>query len=198
MTKELWLKILEDALKKMPKNERSKVVEFYTEMIEDKIEGGAVEGAVVDSLGNPHDVAEKILAENGIKIEESEKEQPVEIKQSEPKKKGVPVWLACISGIVVVPVGIALIAAWFSVYVSFMATFFALAVSVVACVVAIFASLIMAFTGFVPSGVALVGATIAVTGVVMLLAVAFGYVCKYMNKATKWIFSKKARRGEQK
>ncbi len=198
MTKELWLKILEDALKKMPKNERSKVVEFYTEMIEDKIEGGESEGAVVDSLGNPHDVAEKILAENGIKIEESEKEQPVEIKQAEPKKRKIPLWLACVSGIVVVPVGIALIASWFSVYVSFIATFFALAVSVVACVVAIFASLIMAFTGFVPSGVALVGAAIAGTGVVMLLTVGFWFVCKYMNKATKWIFSKKARRGEQK
>ena len=198
MTKELWLKILEDALKKMPKNERSKVVEFYTEMIEDKIEGGVVEGAVVNALGNPHDVAEKILAENGVKIEESEKEQPTEIKQAEPKKRKIPLWLACVSGIVVVPVGIALIASWFAIYVSFMATFFALTVSVVACAIAIFVSLIMAFTGFVPSGVALVGATIAGTGVVMLLTVGFWFVCKYMNKATKWIFSKKARRGEQK
>ena len=44
MTKELWLSILEDALKKMSKSERSKVLEFYREMIEDKIEGGASEG----------------------------------------------------------------------------------------------------------------------------------------------------------
>ena len=196
MTKELWLKILEDALKKMSKSERNRVLDFYREMIEDKIEGGASESVVVNSLGNPHDVAEKILEENGVKVEEVAQEENKVTPNSEPKKKGIPVWLACVSGIVIVPIAISLIASWFSVYISFVATFFALVVSAFACVIAIFVSLIMAFTGYVPGGVALVGASIAGTGIVMLLAVAFWYVCKYMTKATKWFFTKKARRGE--
>ena len=195
MTKELWLGILEDALKKMSKSERSKVLEFYREMIEDKIEGGASEGSVLESLGNPHDVAQNILEENGVKAEETKEDVEV-VEKSQPKKKGIPVWLACVLGIVVVPLGISLIAAWFSVYVSFVATFFALVVSAFACVIAIFVSLIMAFTGYVSGGVALVGATIAGTGIVILFAVGFWYVCKYMTKATKWILSKKAKRGE--
>ena len=197
MTKELWLKILEDALKKMSKSERNRVLDFYREMIEDKIEGGASESDVVNSLGNPHDVAEKILEENGIKstAEAAEEEQKA-VVHTEPKKKGIPVWLACVSGIVVVPLAISLIVSWFSVYISFVATFFAFVVSAFACVIAIFVSLIMAFTGYVPGGVALVGAAIAGTGIVMLLAVAFWYVCKYMTKATKWFFTIKARRSE--
>ena len=189
MTKELWLRILEDALKKMSKSERSKVLEFYREMIEDKIECGSSEGAVIESLGNPHDVADKILGENGVKVEENIAEEPKVVK-SEPKKKGIPVWLACVSGIVVVPVAISLIAAWFSVYVSFIATFLALAVSAFACFISIFASLVMAFGGYVSGGVALVGFTIACTGVVILLTIGFWYVCKGMTKATKWFFFK--------
>ena len=196
MTKELWLKILEEALKKMSKSERNRVLEFYREMIEDKLEGGASEGVVIESLGNPHDVANKILEENGVKAEEEKVNEEEKVVKQEAKKKGIPVWLACVSGIVVVPAGISLIAGWFSAYVSFIATFGALVVSAVACVIAIFVSLIMAFSGYVTGGVALVGFTIAATGVVMLLAVAFWYVCKYMTKATGWILRKMARRGE--
>ena len=194
MTKELWLKILEEALNTMPKSERKKVLEFYREMIEDKLEGEASESSVLESLGNPHDVANKILEENGASVEELCEDNKSVAK--EPKKKGIPVWLACVLGIVIVPVGLALVAGWFSVYASFVATFFALVVSAFACLIAIFASLIMAFSGYVPGGVALVGGAIACTGVVILLVVAFGFICKYMTKATKWIFTKKARKGE--
>ena len=199
MDKGLWLELFEDAIKKLPKAERNKVVMFYREMIEDKIEGGKSEDSVIAELGNPNDVAQKILNENGIQCEDKDfvKASGQVVKSLEPKKGGIPIWLACLSGIVVVPVGIALGATWVAMIVSFWAVFVSLVVASLACCIAIFAGIVMAFCGVVGSGYALVGGAIAGTGVTMLLAVGFYWLCIYMSKATAWFFRKKEKRGEQ-
>ena len=199
MVKGLWLELFEDAIKKLPKAERNKVLMFYREMIEDKIEGGKSEDGVIAELGNPNDVAQKILEENGIKHEDKDiiKASSKEIKSIKPKKGGIPLWVACLSGIVVVPVAIGLIATWLALIVSFWAVFVSLVVASFACCIAIFAGIVMAISGVVGSGYALVGGAIAGTGVTMLLAVGFYWLCIYMSKATAWFFRKKKKRGEQ-
>lgn len=197
-TKEIWLKVFEEELSKLPKADRQKAIEFYREMIEDKIEGGMTEEEVVKSLGNPFDVAEKILKENGIKCKTVDaKEKEYVLVEKVKTKKEMPIWLAFILGIVVVPVAISLFAGWFSVLISFWAVFVAMVASSVGCVLAIFASLIMGFTGYVGSGFAIFGFCVASTGVVMILAVVFWYLAKGMTKATGWLLNKMARRGEK-
>ena len=85
----------------------------------------------------------------------------------------------------------------FALIVSFWAVFVSLVVSSFACCIAIFAGIVMAFCGVVGSGYALVGGAIAGTGVTMLLAVGFYWLCIYMSKATAWFFRKREKRGEQ-
>ena len=97
-TKEIWLDIFEDSLQKMPKSERNKIIEFYREMIEDKIESGIIEEEVIASLGNPYDVASKILDENGIKYKSADLSKSEEKSKREPKKEGLPLWLTLIVG----------------------------------------------------------------------------------------------------
>ena len=195
-TRETWLNVFEEELSKLPKADRQKAIEFYREMIEDKIEGGMTEEEVVHSLGNPFDVAEKILKDNGIKCKRVDtKEQEYVLVEKVKTKTGMPVWLAFILGFVGVPLAIGLGAGWFSVLITFWAVFVAMAISSVGCIIAIFASLVMGFTGFVGSPVAVFGFCVASTGVVMLLTVAFWYLAKVMTKATTWILNKTTRRG---
>ena len=197
-TKEIWLKVFEEELSKLPKADRQKAIEFYREMIEDKIEGGMTEEEVVKSLGNPFDVADKILKDNGIKCKTVDaKEKEYVLVEKVKAKKGMPIWLAFILGIVVVPVAFSLFAGWFSVLITFWATFVAMIASSVGCIIAIFASLIMGFAGYTGSPVAIFGFCVASTGVVMILAVVFWYLAKGMTKATGWLLNKMARRGEK-
>ena len=197
-TKELWLDMFDETLSKMPKSERKRVVDFYREMIEDKIEEGKSEEEVIQALGNPYDSAKKILDENQIKYKEKDlkDEDGFKLERTQGKKE-MPVWLVLIYGFFGVTVGIPLVVTWFALLVCFWAVFGAMVVSSFACVLAIFASIIMALVGYVKGGGALIGGAIVGAGVTMILAVGFWYLAIYMTKATIWAYKKIANRGEK-
>lgn len=197
-TKEIWLNIFEDSLQKMPKSERNRIIEFYREMIEDKIESGIIEEEVIASLGNPYDVASKILDENGLKCNIKDLTKKEEITEKKSKKEGLPLWLTLIVGFFGVTVGIPLAISWFAVLISFCATFGALVISAGACTIAILLSIIFALAGFVEGGWAIFGAALAGMGAILLLAVGFWYCAKAMSIATTWLCKKWPKRGEKK
>ena len=202
-TKELWIEIFETALQKLPKIERKKAVDYYREMIEDKIEGGIIEEEVVASLGNPYDVAKKILDENGIKYKDKDLfgEEPievVEIKEEKEEKKGMPIWATLLLGFFGVIIGIPLLAGWLGVLVALIAVYVSLIAGAVACGVLVFASIIMGLCSIVESGWALFGASLAGLGVTLLLSVVFWALSKGMVKATAWLGKKLVNRGEKK
>ncbi len=64
MYKERYLRKLRSLLRELPKSERRTIIDFYREMIEDKIENGSSEAQAVAELGDVHVLAQKILAEN--------------------------------------------------------------------------------------------------------------------------------------
>lgn len=204
MTKELWLKLFEKTLKKLPRAERKKVVEFYREMIEDKLEGGESYEKVIETLGNPYDSAKKILDENGINYNDSDviASEHTDGETPKAKKKKIPTWLAFILGFIGVPVciavfsvGIGLAVSWFAVLVTFWAVFGSMVISAGACFIASFVSIFLGISGYVGSGWALFGGCVAGTGVLMLLAVVFWYLANGMSKATAWACKKIAQRG---
>ncbi len=61
MTKKQFLDSLERALSDIPEKERKESLDFYSEMIDDKIEGGMSEGEAVSALGSPADIAKEIM-----------------------------------------------------------------------------------------------------------------------------------------
>ncbi len=64
MGKDQFLRILRRRLRGLPAEERERILSYYREMIEDRVEGGEPERDAVRNLGDVHFVAQKILAEN--------------------------------------------------------------------------------------------------------------------------------------
>ena len=191
MVKEKWLRQLKSALYKMPKQERLKALEFYLEMIDDKIESGESEDFVIKSLGSPQEVAKKILDENG--IEHNPKNQNVGEKIVESVHK-MPLWAVITIGFFAVtvglPIAIGLGATLFSLVVTFWAVFGAMVGTAAGCIVLVFASCFFNLFGLVGNGFALLGASILGLGVAMLLAVAFWYLAVYTTKFVVYICKK--------
>ena len=64
MKKETYFQSLYKLLRKLPENDRQTTVAFYREIVEDRMENGLSEEAAVASLGDVHQLAQKILLEN--------------------------------------------------------------------------------------------------------------------------------------
>jgi len=64
MNSELYLKRLRRRIKSLPDNERNTIIDFYREIIQDKIESGVSEAQAVAELGDVNLLAQKILMEN--------------------------------------------------------------------------------------------------------------------------------------
>ncbi|MDF2633084.1 MAG: hypothetical protein K0Q85_1680, partial [Caproiciproducens sp.] len=64
MNSELYLKRLRRRIKFLPDNERNTIIDFYREIIQDKIESGVSEAQAVAELGDVNVLAQKILMEN--------------------------------------------------------------------------------------------------------------------------------------
>lgn len=61
MTQNEFLSELKAHLSKIPKNEREKIVEYYAEIINDKIDEGKTEEQAVSELGSPEKVAQSVI-----------------------------------------------------------------------------------------------------------------------------------------
>ena len=64
MNKEQFLAALRRLLRELPTDELERILEYYREMIEDKVENGQTEEEAVRGLGDIRALAQKILAEN--------------------------------------------------------------------------------------------------------------------------------------
>jgi hypothetical protein len=64
MNKEQFLKKLRRMIRALPPDELERILAYYREMIEDKVENGQAEEEAVDDLGDIRDLARKILSEN--------------------------------------------------------------------------------------------------------------------------------------
>ena len=58
-----YLKELRLYLSPLGRTEEDRVIEYYAELIGDKIESGIPENGVLSQLGTPRELADKILAE---------------------------------------------------------------------------------------------------------------------------------------
>ncbi|MBE6686778.1 MAG: DUF1700 domain-containing protein [Ruminococcaceae bacterium] len=178
MTKKEFLCELEEALSGIPKEEREERLNFYGEMIDDRIEEGISEEEAVSDLGTVDEVVWQIIDE--IPLTKIAKEK------MKPKRKlkaweivllavGSPLWLSLL---------IAAFAVIFSLYVSLWAVAVSLWAAFGSVVASGFGGIIgggiLVVGGEVPSGIALIAAALVCLG----LSVFFFFGCKALTKGS--------------
>ncbi len=174
MTKLEFILSLNDRLSGLSKTEVQERLNFYSEMIEDRMEEGLSEEDAVEAVGNFDEIAEQILAENPTP------------KKPKPKRKlkvweivllalGSPIWLSL--GIAVFAVILSLYVSLWSVIVSLWAVFGTLA----GCAFGgIIAGAVFAIGENIFSGIALICAGLVCAG----LSILFFLGCKFATKGT--------------
>ncbi len=164
MTKREFLSALNRELGCLSPEDRARSFEYYSEIIDDRIESGVDEHEAVRMLGDVKTIADGII--NEVPISKLIKSR-VKIKRSAGPTKIV---LMIFGGLIVVPVIIALIASFFAVYVSLWTVPISLFAAALACAVAgvcgVLAGVLYTFTVGVLEGLWLLGASLVALGLI--------------------------------
>ena len=192
-----FLEALKARLWALPEADIQCSLDYYSEMIDDRMEDGLTEEEAVAAIGNLEEIVQQILGETP--------RPPVvvePVKKEKPAKDNTKIWLIILL-ILASPVLISLAASAaatvLSVYVSLWtvvivlyAGFLALAVSSVGCIVGSFF-----MVGGIAGGIVAWGAALVCAGLAILLLLLANLAAKGMVKLTKlvWnsIFSRKER-----
>ena len=176
MTKLNFLFELRDKLSGLPKEDIEERLNFYSEMIEDRIEEGLSEDEAVAAVGTTDEIARQIIAETPIAKIAKEKLKP----KNKPKileiillVLGFPLWL---------PLSIAAFAVAFSLYIALWAviiSFWAVFASFIGCAVGgIISGIIFAVNGNLLTGIAMLAAALVCAG----LSIFAFFGCKLATK----------------
>lgn len=177
MNKLEFLAQLREALSGLPKEDIEERLDFYSEMIDDRIEEGLSEEEAVSQIGEINEIVSQIVADTPFykivkkRISKRKKLSALEIILL---ALGSPIWLSLL---------VAALAVILAVYVSFWAiiiSLWAVFVAVAACTVAGFlGGITLALTGNVLSGIALIAAGFVLAGIGIFLFLG----CKLITKA---------------
>lgn len=167
MTKYEFLDALRELLRGMPPKEREESIDYYREMIEDRMEDGADEQAAVAAIGTPEQAAEQILKDTPmVKL----------VKQRVKPKRRLEAWEIVLL-IVGAPLWVPLLASAIVVVLALYVVLWSLVVSVYAVMAACFACtvagivnfFIFCFAGRIGAALVILGAGILLAGIGLLL-----------------------------
>ncbi len=178
MTKLQFLLTLHDKLSGLPKDEVEERLNFYSEMIEDRMEEGLTEQEAVAAVGLVDEIAVQIIADTPLAKIAKEKIKPkrrLKVWEIVLLAVGSPIWVSLL--IAAVAVVFSLYVALWSVVVSLWAVFASFVGSALGAVVG---GVIMAIAQNVYSGLALIAAGFVCTS----LAIFLFFGCKAVAKAT--------------
>lgn len=182
MTKLKFLLSLHDKLSALPQDEVEERLNFYSEMIEDRMEEGLSEEEAVSAVGSIDEIAAQILGDNPPAKPEKEQPKPAKAWTIVLLILGSPIWLSLL--IAAFAVILSLYISLWSVVISLWAVF----ASFIACAFAgILAGLVFAISGHRLSGITMIAAGLVCAGLSILLL--FG--CKAATEGTA-ILAKKA------
>ena len=178
MSKQEFLEALKKRLSGLPLENIEERLDFYSEMIDDRIEEGREEEQVVAGIGSVDEIAREIIADIPL--------ARIARERIKPKRRlgvfeivllvlGAPLWLSLL--IVAFAVMLSLYAAVWSLAVSLWAAF----ASAVGCALGgVAAGIVFATTEHAPAGAAVVGAGIFSAGLAILLF----FLCKWGTRCT--------------
>ena len=177
MNKTEFTEQLRAALKGLAEEDLKKSVDYYEEMIDDRMEDGIPEEEAVNGLGSIDEIKDKILKEIPITNIVKEKIKP---------KRSLAGWeiaLLVIGSPVWVPIMLSLIITGLSIYMTFWIIILSLYVTDLSLFLSGILGIVAAFmqTNGFATGLFLSGIGITLTGVSVLLF--FGF-----NQITKWMF----------
>ena len=184
MDKFEFMSILEEGIKALPEKERREMLDYYSEMTEDRIEDGMSEEEAVADVGDVNEIIEQVLADTPLSKLVKEK---VKTRRSLTALEiillilGSPVWL---------PILIAVAAVIFSVGVAFWALVFSISGAAFAFAVATIAAFAGAIvfvikTGTI-AGLVMIGIALTMAG----LAILFYFAAKAAAKGLVWLGKK--------
>lgn len=192
-----FLKELKARLWALPEADIQCSLDYYSEMIDDRMEDGLSEDEAVAAIGNLEEIVQQILGETP--------RPPVVVepaKKVKPAKDNTKLWLILLlilGSPVWIPLAASVAATVLSVYVSLWtvaialyATFLALAVSSVGCIVGSFFMF-----GGITGGIVAWGAALVCAGLAILLLLMANLAAKGMVRLTKLVWNSIFRRKER-
>lgn len=185
MNKNEFLGQLRKGLSGLPQKDIEERINFYSEIIDDRMEEGLSEAAAVAQVGP---VEEIIFQTRG--------EAPGSVTEKKTPQKGWEAWK-----LLLLVLGFPL---WFSLLIAALAVVLSLYISLWSVIISLWAAFasaaacslsglllggVFAFEGYAPTGVAMVGAAIVCAGVSILLFMG----CQAATRGTVWLTGKLAR-----
>ena len=165
MDKHDFLHALEERLAGLPEADRQASLDFYSEMLDDLVEGGMTEREAVASLGSPEAIAEEILLEMPLP-------KLVKAKMKKRRLSGLEITLLAVGFPIWLPISIALLAVVFAIYISLWAvvvSLYAANVAMAACAPTGIAAAVVLFASGKPTSAFLfLGAGLALAGLSIL------------------------------
>ena len=165
MDKYDFLLALEARLAGLPEADRQASLDFYSEMLDDLVEGGMTEAEAVASLGSPDAIAEEILLEMPLP-------KLVKAKMKKRRLSGLEITLLAVGFPIWLPIGIALLAVVFAIYISLWAvvvSLYAANVAMAACApTGILAAVVLFASGKPTAALLFLGAGLVLAGLSIL------------------------------
>ena len=194
MKKQEFLDKLRAGLWSMPEADKVRSLDYYGEMIDDRMEDGLSEEEAVAAIGNLDEIVKQILTESP--------RPPQVVQTAAPKRNPIPVWLIILLvlgfpvwGAIAISIAAVVLSVWVSLWsavICLYVTAFALGASALGCALGSF----FMIGGFAPVAVAW-GTALACTGLAILFFLLSNLAAKGMVKLTKltWngIFRRKGR-----
>ena len=189
MKKQEFLEKLKGSLWAMPEADIRNSLEYYSEMIDDRMEDGLTEEEAVAVIGDLDEIVSQILSETPrppqtVKVEEKQK----------PARENTKVWLIILLVLgspVWIPLIASAVATVFSVYVSLWsvmialyAAAFALCVSAIGCIIGSFFMI-----GSMPKVIVTWGAALLCAGLAILIFMLSNLAAKGLVALTKWVWN---------
>ena len=176
MTKNEFIAALKSKLSGLPQNELDERLEFYCEMIEDKIEDGATEEEAVSSIGSVEDVSDRVLADvpfSSIVKEKIKNSRALSAWEIVLLVLGFPIWFSLLASVFAVAL---------SIYVSIWAVVISLWAADLSFVVGVPGGLVVSVVYFANgasfNAIMLICAAVVCAG----LAILFYFLCKLITK----------------
>lgn len=176
MKKQEFLAVLRDRLRGLPQEDIDKSIDYYSEMIDDRMEDGLKEETAVAALGSMDEIVSQILKEIPFS-----KIVKAKVKQKRTMSAGIIVLL-----ILGFPVWFSLLVAAISVTFAVYASIWAVVISLYAATVSVAAVSVAGIVGFfiyLASGKALAGIVLLGGGIACAgLAILFFFGCNLVTK----------------
>ena len=186
MTKQEFLNKIKSGISRLPKNDIEHYLQYYSEMIDDRMEDGMAEADAVSAMGVPDEIIAEILREKQFSASIS-KDEPKSIDKSKLALVIIiavltlPIWGSVISAAIGIFAGIA--GAVIGIY----AASFALAVSGVACFAG---GVFMLFDGVLAQALVMVGIGLLCAGLSIPVFLIVHYGVNAIIKLSKKMFIK--------